>query len=373
MSSGSLLQGYDVVVCAECGFGFADHIPEQAAFDAYYRDVSKYEHQDQGGQESKYDLARFEAVISVIKPFLPNYQMRILEIGCATGRLLSLLKQSGYKKVLGLDPSPVCVETAHKLYGVRVMANALSDVAIENQSIDFLILVAVLEHICDLSATLVQLWNMLSEGGRIYIAVPDASRYAQGEDAPYQEFSVEHINFFGPTSLANLMRASGFSQIFCRQSLMEANYRTKNPAIQAIFKKDATNLSSIRAIPDTQTECGLMTYISQSRQFDNHIRRIIDDIASNGRPIIVWGTGAHTLRLLATSRLAQANIRAFVDSNPRYQGKQLNGLPIIAPVDLKERTDAIFISSRGFQSEIERQIRDDLRLQNEIIKLYIFA
>ncbi|MCX6008115.1 MAG: hypothetical protein NTZ34_12770, partial [Chloroflexi bacterium] len=39
MSSGSLLQGYDVVVCDKCGFGYADHIPDQADFDAHYRDM----------------------------------------------------------------------------------------------------------------------------------------------------------------------------------------------------------------------------------------------------------------------------------------------------------------------------------------------
>ena len=370
MSNGSLLRGYDVVVCEKCGFCFGEHIPGQAAFDAYYRDMSKYEHQDRGGQVSEYDLARFEAVISVIKRFLPNYQTRILDIGCATGHLLSLLKQSGYGNVLGIDPSPACAEAANKLYGVRVMANTLSNAVVDDQSVDFMILTGVLEHVRDLGATLPRLGNMLSANGQIYVAVPDASQFAQGEDAPYQEFSVEHINFFGPTSLANLMHAHDFSQMFCQQRLQENNYRTTTPVIDAIYEKNMVRSSGVSIAPDVQTEPGLVAYIDQSRQFDNHIRRIIDDIASSGRPIIVWGTGAHTLRLLATSRLAQANIRAFVDSNLRYQGKQLNGLPIIAPVDLKDRTDAIFISSRGFQSEIERQIRDDLRLRNEIIKLY---
>jgi FlaA1/EpsC-like NDP-sugar epimerase len=86
--------------------------------------------------------------------------------------------------------------------------------------------------------------------------------------------------------------------------------------------------------------------------------------------IIIWGVGTHTLRLLETSRLGRANIVAFVDSNPRYQLKQLNGIPIIAPADLKSRPEPILISSRVFQREIEQQIREDLRLSNQIVKLY---
>jgi len=73
---------------------------------------------------------------------------------------------------------------------------------------------------------------------------------------------------------------------------------------------------------------------------------------------------------LATSRLAEAKISAFVDSNSRYQGKSLNDIPIIAPADLRDRPEPILISSRVFQQEIESKIRNDLQLSNEIIKLY---
>src|SRR5512147_3197207 len=85
MSSGSLLQGYDVVVCAECGFGFADHIPDQSDFDVHYRDMSKYEYQDRGGQETAFDLTRFRAMADTLSPFLPSLNARLLDVGCATG------------------------------------------------------------------------------------------------------------------------------------------------------------------------------------------------------------------------------------------------------------------------------------------------
>ena len=57
-----LLEGYSVVVCQECGFAYADDIPDQQAFDAYYRDLSKYEYQHRGGQESVNDEARLRDV-----------------------------------------------------------------------------------------------------------------------------------------------------------------------------------------------------------------------------------------------------------------------------------------------------------------------
>src|SRR6476660_639452 len=65
LSDGSLLSGYDVVTCSKCGFCFADNIPFQAVFDAYYRDMSKYEKTGQGGQDTIYDRVRFQAMANV--------------------------------------------------------------------------------------------------------------------------------------------------------------------------------------------------------------------------------------------------------------------------------------------------------------------
>ena len=121
---------------------------------------------------------------------------------------------------------------------------------------------------------------------------------------------------------------------------------------------------------DAETERGLLDYIRQSQKVDDEIRKAIDELVELSTPLIVWGAGVHTTRLLAASRLAEANVRAFVDSNHRYQGKQLNGVPILAPTDLKGTTEAILISSRVFQQEIETRIKDDLKLNNRVIKLY---
>src|SRR5260370_10156060 len=69
LSSGSLHNGYDVVACRECGFCFADHIPAQEAFDAYYETMSKYEHHYSGGETSAYDLGRFQTCVSFLNSF----------------------------------------------------------------------------------------------------------------------------------------------------------------------------------------------------------------------------------------------------------------------------------------------------------------
>jgi len=366
---GSLLSGYDVVVCEHCGFCFANGIPEQAHFDAYYRHMSKYEKSERGGQESSYEKARFQLMADVILKKLESHLTRIFEVGCANGQLLAILKNSGYENVSGIDPSPVSAKIARELYGISVSADTLSSMNMSQATVDFLILAGVLEHVRELNTALQQLRKLLSSDGYLFITVPDASRYSEGEDAPFQEFSVEHINFFGPDSLTNLLQANGFVKSSIQQDMIESNYRTTTPVIHGLFKNSPIVLSSSFS-RDMQTEIGLKTYIDQSVKGNLQIQAEINSLVNKDQPIVVWGTGAHTLRLLATSRLGEAKIKAFVDSNPRYQGKSLNNVPIISPQALKEMTETILISSRVYQEEIANQIRKDLKLGNELVKLY---
>ncbi|HEY9075042.1 MAG TPA: class I SAM-dependent methyltransferase [Anaerolineaceae bacterium] len=363
------MDGYDVVVCADCGFCFADHIPPQPIFDVYYREMSKYEIQNDLGQVSKYDFERLSLIASHLMKFIPKPDSQILEIGCSTGTLLSILKNNGFSNVVGADPSPACAQAADRLYGIKVFPNALSDMVIEDESIEVMILVGVLEHIRDLDVVLQKCWKMLAHQGLLYIVVPDASRYFEGDDAPFQEFSVEHINFFGPDSLSNLMVRNGYSRFAVQQGMVIANYRTTTPVIYGVYqKKQPANQPAI--LPDKNTEQGLKQYIEQSMIIDQQIKDKIAHLVASHKPIIVWGTGAHTLRLLNSSDLRTAEIRAFVDTNPKYHGKKLNGVQIVSPEALKAWTDPILISSRNYQEEIAKQIREELSINNPIVRLY---
>jgi hypothetical protein len=76
-------------------------------------------------------------------------------------------------------------------------------------------------------------------------------------------------------------------------------------------------------------------------------------------PIVVWGVGETTRKLLAISALRGLAIAAFVDSNPLYPGKILQGAPILPPASLAGTAYPILIGSlvnaRGIREAIARQ------------------
>ncbi len=363
----ALFDGYDVVVCSDCGLGYADDLPPQEAFNTYYRDLSKYENQTPGFTLSAYDSKRFAETVALIADVLEDRAIRILEIGCSTGGLLEALIGGGYRRVVGLDPSPVCTGISNERCGAEVITGSLSDLKPELGPFGLIILGSVLEHLRDTDMAMTILKSLLTQKGYLYLEVPDASRFPEGTQASFQEFSLEHITYFSPRSLDNLLGAHGFHRVFCHQGNPEPH-----PGILAVEIKALYQLTGHITAPmfDPDTRPALEAYVGKSQSQENHLEAILFDLAESKRPILVWGVGTHTQHLLTSGALARARIVAFVDSNPNYHGHTLKDVPILAPMELGPYTEPILISSQQFQEEIVEQIMFSLGLKNEIIRLY---
>lgn len=363
------VRGYDVAVCERCGCGYADGLPDQSEFDRYYREMSKYEYHQRAGAESPYDEKRLALIAETIAPHLTNRNLRILDVGCATGRLLANLRGHGFANVVGLDPSPGCADAARRLYGIDVRTMTLADLAATGERFDVVLMIGVLEHLRELHVAYDNLSTILTPTGLLYVEVPDATAFADWPNAPYQDFSTEHINFFSPASLDTLMGCRGFRKVFAEQNHREQAYRTVMSNVSALYRREVAAPVS-RWHRDLTTRDGLIRYVAQSRQDDRRLQVTIDALAADQRPVLVWGVGTHTTRLMATSRMADMNIVAFIESNARYHGKTLHGRLILAPEALRGRHEPVLISSRVFQQEIADQIRHGLGCPNELIRLY---
>ncbi len=362
-----LLNGYEVVVCQDCGMTYANHIPAQSAFDDYYVGLSKYAYEHHAGKESPEDSCRLRQVANVIRSFVPSHDTRILEVGCATGRLLGFLKEFGYKNVFGLDPAPDCAKLARDLYGVEVFTGSIFNAPVEEHSYEFVISLQVLEHIRELDQALAALRRLISADGLLYVDVPDATKYVPEREAPFQEFSTEHINFFSPTALQHLMEGASFRTIEAKSAEVRDLAGKPVPIAYGVFQNGGAKRTQFPRHFDAEE--GVRRYVTSCEEMDAALRRRIHEAVSGNRSLIVWGVGTHTQRLLATGALKPANIAAFVDSNPKYQNQRLEGIPIVRPDNLRGRSEPILISSCGFQKEISTQIRQ-MELPNELILLY---
>ncbi len=365
-SEGGLLTGYDLVVCAQCGTAYADGIPPREVFDIYYARMSKYEQSQRSGELSSTDRERFAETADMLEAYL-RPDSRIVDVGCATGGLLAELQTRGFHRLLGLDPSPACAAVAKRLYGIEVRTMTLHELTALHERFDVVVLTGVFEHLPELDESITSLRKILQPGGLLYIEVPDASSYDQRFSAPYQFLSIEHVNFFSPASLSNLLARFGFDCSFARRVNRHLGPHSIEPAVAALFSPTG---KVAPARPDLETEPALMRYLESSRRLEEEIQQKIARLVESQVPLAVWGAGTHTLRLLETSKLGSARIVAFIDSNPRYQGKQLRGIPIVAPGDFKSADATILISSQVAESEIKSQIRNQLGWTHPIVCFY---
>lgn len=359
--------GYDVVACLNCGAGFADHIAGQDVFDQYYKAQSKYEFRQTGGLESAYDRRRFERIADEIEEVLPDKKSRILDVGCATGGLLAVLHQRGYRFLLGVDPSAACCEAAHRVHNIDAKCVTLLQLKELKTEFDCVIMVGVLEHVRNLRDSIAVARDILSPSGVLYTAQPDVTAFSTTLKVPFQQFSMEHINFFSPLSLIRCMLECNLKEMRSWRWLTEWREGISDSVLSAAFER-CTVAGSL--VHDDQTAPALRKYIECSAGLEVDVVRRIDHLVGSQRPVIVWGAGTSVRRLLTTTNLARANIIAFVDANPHIQEAQLAGRAVLAPEELRAYDCAVVLGSAIYEYEILTNMREQLGVTNPVLRLF---
>ena len=360
-----LSNGYDVVACNTCGFIYADTSVSQTDYDRFYAEQSKYEdaRTGTGGVTNPFDWERQQEAARQIANFLKNPNSSILDVGCANGGLLKALKELRYQNLLGIDPSPVCVKNTREL-GIDARVGSLSQ-SLGAASFDCVILSHTLEHVQDIKSAANWIRRSMKEDAIVYIEVPDASRYADFVDAPFQDFNTEHINHFSMTSLKNFLGRNHLESLEWGDKVIPASANKPYPATFCFARKSDKIFKTEK---DVDLKNKINRYILVSQEILDNIEVRLKKSLANSNRVIIWGVGQLAMKLLVETSLANAQIVAFVDSNPINQGKTLRGVKVIAPESVRQFAEPILISSTLHQQSIVEQIQK-MGLNNPIILL----
>lgn len=362
----SLMKKYDVVSCKACGFSYADNIPSQEEFNEYYAKMSRYEFSHNNSEVSANYLEHENGLIDFIEPHIKR-DSKIVDIGCSTGTLLSLFKKRGYTNLLGVDPSQSCIDLIEKKYGIKGMSATLSTFNSE-EKFDVIIISAVIEHLVDIREPLRTLLWSLREGGLLLIEVPDAGRYYQKIFTSFQQFSIEHINYFTIQSIQQLL--TGYLDLTTLSIKPGENRgnQTIDPNLVVLAQKTKMLVEdSEYFIYDHIGKPTIKMYIRDCKELEKKTKTKLSEVLKGKDKVIIWGVGTNTQKLLGNG-VDISKVLYFVDSNINYTGKKVGGLEIKLPKDIKEDTP-ILILSYSYQEEIIKQIKD-LGLKNEILTIY---
>ncbi len=205
----------NVVSCTKCSLTCLENPTEE---DIDYESEYRKKHSPILDKELSplefYNLAKgiFQNRLEHIKPLL-NPQFNILEIGCATGHFLDLIKDD-VSKCVGLELNKEHAHFAKEHLNLEVYDKSLSDVDFPTQSFDVIFLFQVLEHIPDPISFLKLCRQYLKPTGKIYIEVPniDDALLSIYKVPQFKEFyfRLPHRYYYSKETLDKIMQKAGF-------------------------------------------------------------------------------------------------------------------------------------------------------------------
>lgn len=145
-----------------------------------------------------------------IAPFLPQ-NANVLEIGCATGSLLCVIREYGHKTV-GIDLSPRFAEAARRIHGLIVIAGDFMEIKLELESFDAIILLGTASNMQDLPAALMKMHGLLKHNGFVLFNFPHAdSLIARLYGLRYWMFAPSASNFMTVTGCLKMLEQAQFT------------------------------------------------------------------------------------------------------------------------------------------------------------------
>lgn len=338
LPSDNTLSSYDVVACPQCYFLYATHL--NPSHPNYYTDATHHLSAfglPEGLSKIHHDFINFiEMNCEGLSP-----QTSILDVGASMGHFLNLFKVRGYNDLTGIEAAQNADLLARSTYGIDVRCQLL-DSFISERKYELVTISGVLEHLTELHDKVTRLSNLITANGYLFVAVPDASRFNKNTQAePFLEFASEHINYFSPNSLHQLLTTHKFGLISC-DSIYNSYYG--NYQLVAFYKNNSASVTNNSDTISTDLEA-MREYIFQCEQrlvsINNRLRRLV----TTQSPVVIWGTGQLTARLLAGSELAKLNITRFIDNNRAMQGSTYFGRQITSPNTLSNSCETVIISS----------------------------
>lgn len=146
-----------------------------------------------------------------------NDTSKILEIGSATGNLLSALKDSGYSELTGIELDKNYSQYSIEELGLNIYQKPLKEISFDENSFDAILCFHVLEHFSGPLAFLKEVKRILRPSGTLIIEVPNVDDYLISlfKLKSYTEFYYQpaHNFYFSRSTLTKLINKAGFNKI----------------------------------------------------------------------------------------------------------------------------------------------------------------
>lgn len=197
--------GYKILSCRRCGFGFLHNAPRFDALKEIYQDDYHDYISDADAQ------ADAQKKFQLVKPYLSKTS-RLLDYGCGLGHFLGLAREAG-REVRGYDISSAAAAKATNRFKIPVQTGEPKQNLLAKNSFDLVTCFDVIEHIPSFEQTLRWFYSWLKSGGRLFMTTPSLDSWDARllKDRWYGFTRIpQHVIYFTRPSLRLALHKAGF-------------------------------------------------------------------------------------------------------------------------------------------------------------------
>ncbi len=343
--------------CPACGF------ISNTKFDAKLTEYSGRYEETQGfsGTFRKFheDLAR---------RLIDKYDLHdktVLEIGCGKGEFITMLSELGQNTGVGFDPGYRDERNVSEAAGRVTFIKDFYSEKYTDYKADFLACKMTLEHIHQAGDFIGTVRRSVGdrEDTVLFFQIPEAMRILR--ECAFEDIYYEHCSYFSPGSLARLFRRNGFDVLN-----IEVEYGDQYLTIEA-RPGGGSDYQPLPGEDDLDELRDLVaSFPRRCAEKLDYWRNTIDELASSGKKVVLWGSGSKGVSFLTTLGVSD-RIEYVVDINPYRHGYHMSGTgqKIIAPEFLAEyRPDTVVVMNAIYVDEISRDLAG-MNLHPQILAL----
>lgn len=199
------------VICTKCGLIYLNPRWSKEAYEKFYEQDYRNLMGAKDDLNDRFLKQRIHGskILGFCSEFIKDGSS-VLEIGSATGGILSIFRDFKNCSVKGIEPSIEDSEYARDKFGLDIITGVFETSDVTKNSFDLIIVTQVLNHLLDPAKALNYMRSLLKPDGKLFIEVQNFPEYAKISANPMQ---VDHVYYFTPETLETLLRIVGFETV----------------------------------------------------------------------------------------------------------------------------------------------------------------
>ncbi len=262
---------FEIDHCRNCQVRFTQNSPSETSIGAYYKSEDYISHTDTS-----------KGLINRIYRFVRNFSLNqkrnlveketglkngnLLDVGSGTGHFASTMQKAGWQ-VTGLEPDEAARAVALQEHSIELLPSG-ELFNLSEKRFNAITLWHVLEHVHDVKKYIQTFKKLLSDNGKLFIAVPNYTSY---DAEKYKEYWAaydvpRHLYHFTPNTMQWLMKECGLKIVAVKPmwfdsfyvSLLSSKYKNGNTKWIGAFWTGL--ISNFMAMSDAK-KCSSVIYI----------------------------------------------------------------------------------------------------------------